>query len=157
MALYYWTLYILGSISTCSCYIWRVSKEQTMHRQHRGSSRDIGYFRCRDYCWFSACQSFSRDYIETGLIPIGALGITMTLFLIPLFSSLTLLAILFFFYGLFSGFLIVPLNTLIQFASPKRIMGKVLAGNNFMQNVSMFIFFVLTSFCLLYTSPSPRD
>ena len=88
---------------------------------------------------------FSRHYIETGLIPIGALGITITLFLIPMFSSLTLLGILFFLYGLFSGMLIVPLNTLIQFATPKRIMGKVLAGNNFMQNISMFIFLIVTS------------
>jgi len=87
----------------------------------------------------------SHHYIETGLIPIGALGITVTLFLIPMFNSLVFLGILFFFYGLFSGFLIVPLNTLIQFATPKRIMGKVLAGNNFMQNLSMFIFLIITS------------
>ena len=88
---------------------------------------------------------FSRDYIETGLIPIGALGMTVTLFLIPMFDSLTLLGFLFFLYGLFSGFLIVPLNTLIQFATPKRIMGKVLAGNNFVQNLFMFVFLIVTS------------
>ena len=88
---------------------------------------------------------FSHDYIETGFIPIGALGITITLFLMPIFSSLTILSILFFFYGLFSGFLIVPLNTLIQFATPKRIMGKILAGNNFIQNIAMFIFLIITS------------
>lgn len=87
----------------------------------------------------------SRHYIETGIIPIGALGITLSLFFIPLFESLTALGILFFFYGVFSGLFIVPLNTLIQFATPKRMMGKVLAGNNFMQYLSMFFFLVLTT------------
>jgi len=87
----------------------------------------------------------SRRYIETGIIPIGALGVTVSLFFIPLFDSLTALSVLFFLYGLFSGLFIVPLNTLIQFATPKRMMGKVLAGNNFMQYLSMFAFLVLTT------------
>ena len=88
---------------------------------------------------------FSRNYIETGIIPVGALGITVTLFCIPMLDSVMSLGVLFFFYGLFSGLLIVPLNTLIQFVTPKRMMGKVLAGNNFIQNVVMFGFLLLTT------------
>ena len=87
----------------------------------------------------------SRHYIETGIIPIGALGVTVSLFFIPLLDSLPTLGLLFFFYGLFSGLFIVPLNTLIQFATPKRMMGKVLAGNNFMQYLTMFAFLLLTT------------
>jgi acyl-[acyl-carrier-protein]-phospholipid O-acyltransferase/long-chain-fatty-acid--[acyl-carrier-protein] ligase len=87
----------------------------------------------------------SRKYIETGIIPIGALGITISLFFISSLNSLVALGILFFFYGFFSGLFIVPLNTLIQFATPTRMMGKVLAGSNFMQNVSMFIFLILSA------------
>ena len=87
----------------------------------------------------------SRKYIETGVIPIGALGIAVSLFFIPMFESVTALGILFFFYGVFSGLFIVPLNTLIQFATPKRMMGKVLAGNNFMQYLVMFFFLLLTT------------
>jgi len=87
----------------------------------------------------------SRKYIETGVIPIGALGIAISLFFIPMFESVTALGILFFFYGVFSGLFIVPLNTLIQFATPKRMMGKVLAGNNFMQYLVMFFFLLLTT------------
>jgi acyl-[acyl-carrier-protein]-phospholipid O-acyltransferase/long-chain-fatty-acid--[acyl-carrier-protein] ligase len=87
----------------------------------------------------------SRKYIETGVIPIGALGIAVSLFFIPMFESVTTLGILFFFYGVFSGLFIVPLNTLIQFATPKRMMGKVLAGNNFMQYLVMFFFLLLTT------------
>ncbi len=87
----------------------------------------------------------SRRYIETGIIPIGALGIAVSLFFITKMESLWGLGIFFFLYGFFSGLFIVPLNTLIQFATPKRMMGKVLAGNNFMQNLSMFFFLILVT------------
>ena len=87
----------------------------------------------------------SRRYIETGTIPLGALGITLSLFLVTTFDSLYALGVLFFFYGFFSGLFIVPLNTLIQFATPKRMMGKILAGSNFMQNVSMFFFLMVAA------------
>jgi len=88
----------------------------------------------------------SRKYIETGIIPIGAFGIALSLFFISTLNSLVAFSILLFFYGFFSGLFIVPLNTLIQFATPKRVMGKVLAGSNFMQNISMFIFLILSAF-----------
>jgi acyl-[acyl-carrier-protein]-phospholipid O-acyltransferase/long-chain-fatty-acid--[acyl-carrier-protein] ligase len=87
----------------------------------------------------------SRCYIETGIIPIGALGIAVSLFFISSIESLMGLGILFFFYGFFSGLFIVPLNTLIQFATPKRMMGKTLAGNNFVQYLTMFFFLVLVT------------
>jgi acyl-[acyl-carrier-protein]-phospholipid O-acyltransferase/long-chain-fatty-acid--[acyl-carrier-protein] ligase len=44
-----------------------------------------------------------------------------------------------------AGLFMVPLNAMIQFATPTPILGKVLAGNNFMQNVSMFGFLILTA------------
>ncbi|MCK4441239.1 MAG: 1-acyl-sn-glycerol-3-phosphate acyltransferase, partial [Sulfurovaceae bacterium] len=87
----------------------------------------------------------SMRYIETGIIPIGALGIALSLFSISHLNSLEALGVVFFFYGFFSGIFIVPLNTLIQFATPTPILGKVLAGSNFMQNVSMFIFLLLSA------------
>jgi len=88
---------------------------------------------------------FSKESIELGFIPLGALGITLTLFLIPTLHSLILFGILFFIYGLFSGFFIVPLNSLIQYVTPQRMMGKILAGNNFMQYLFMFGFLLLTT------------
>ena len=39
----------------------------------------------------------------------------------------------------------IAFNALIQFSAPHQILGKVLAGNNFMQNVSMFLFLILTA------------
>ncbi|HFD14191.1 MAG TPA: acyl-[ACP]--phospholipid O-acyltransferase, partial [Epsilonproteobacteria bacterium] len=50
-----------------------------------------------------------------------------------------------FLFGFSAGLFIVPLNAMIQFASPSKILGKILAGNNFMQNLSMFGFLILTA------------
>jgi acyl-[acyl-carrier-protein]-phospholipid O-acyltransferase/long-chain-fatty-acid--[acyl-carrier-protein] ligase len=87
----------------------------------------------------------SRNYIETGVIPLGALGIAIVLYLIPSLTSLYSMGVALFLFGFGAGFLIVPLNALIQFATPSPILGKVLAGNNFMQNLSMFTFLILTA------------
>ena len=86
----------------------------------------------------------SRNYIEKGIIPIGLFGLSLSLLLIPHLTSIISFGVSFFFYGFFSGVFIVPINSLIQFYTPKEIMGKVLAGNNFMQNLSMFIFLLIS-------------
>jgi len=87
----------------------------------------------------------SKRFIEIGIIPLGALGITITLFLIPTLTNLKLLALDLFMFGFFAGLVIVPLNALIQFFTPNEELGTVLAGNNFMQNVFMFAFLVITA------------
>ncbi len=87
----------------------------------------------------------SKNYIETGIIPLGALGVTVALFTMPTLSSLWALGSTLFLFGFSAGLFIVPLNALIQFSTPSAILGKILAGNNFMQNVSMFMFLILTA------------
>ena len=87
----------------------------------------------------------SRNYIETGIIPLGALGVTIALFMLPTLSTLWALGATLFLFGFSAGLFIVPLNAMIQFATPSAILGKILAGNNFMQNLSMFGFLVLTA------------
>ena len=87
----------------------------------------------------------SKNYIETGIIPIGAMGIAFSLYLIPSLESLYALGIALFVFGFFAGLFIVPLNALIQFATPTPELGKVLAGNNFVQNIFMFAFLLLTA------------
>ncbi len=87
----------------------------------------------------------SRNYIEMGAVPIGVFGILLTLISIPFSDSLAIIGGLFFLYGFFSGLLIVPLNSLIQFATPKGVLGKVLAGNNLMQNIFMLGFLVISA------------
>jgi len=86
----------------------------------------------------------SRDYIETGLIPLGAIGFVFMLFLLPQLRSTLLLTIDLLALGFFGGMLIVPLNALIQFHAEERHLGTVLAGNNWVQNIVMLTFLGVT-------------
>jgi len=87
----------------------------------------------------------SRHYIETGIIPLGAFGVAISIYSIPSLTSLYSLGTALFLFGFFAGLFMVPLNSLIQFSTPSNVLGKVLAGNNFMQNLSMFSFLILTA------------
>ena len=89
--------------------------------------------------------SFSKHYINTGLVAIGSIGITIIVFLVPFISSMGLMAFMFMLFGIFSGLLMVPLNAHIQFLSPNVHLGTVLAGSNFIQNIFMFSFLMLTT------------
>lgn len=88
---------------------------------------------------------YSKHYIETGLIPLGALLLSVALVFTPFLSSLFTYGIAFFVFGLGGAILIVPLNSLIQFHSKKEELGSILAGNNFIQNIGMFAFLVIAS------------
>ena len=90
--------------------------------------------------------SFSKYFINTGLVAIGSIGITVVVLFVPSSSSIAAMAILFPLFGLFSGFIMVPLNARIQFLSPRVHLGTILAGNNFIQNIFMFSFLMLTTF-----------
>ena len=86
----------------------------------------------------------SRNYIETGLIPVGALGVASCLFILPQLGSVPTHALNILLLGMLSGLFIIPLNALIQFHAGERILGRVLAGNSLIQNVVMLIFLGLT-------------
>ncbi|MEH6626131.1 MAG: acyl-[ACP]--phospholipid O-acyltransferase [Motiliproteus sp.] len=86
----------------------------------------------------------SQHHIETGLIPLGAIGIVISLLLLPQFEHSLLLALCFIGLGLSGGLFIVPLNALIQFHAPNRQLGTILAGNNWIQNLVMLAFLALT-------------
>jgi len=92
----------------------------------------------------------SRGHIETGLIPLGALGIVTALLLIPYATSATLLGLLFIGLGTAGGLFIVPLNALIQFHARDDQLGAILAGNNWVQNVVMLGFLSLTALFAIY-------
>jgi len=89
--------------------------------------------------------SFSKYYINTGLVAIGSFGITLIVFLVPLSTSMGVIAFMFMLFGIFSGFVLVPLNAHIQFLSPSVHLGTILAGSNYIQNIFMFSFLLLTT------------
>jgi len=89
---------------------------------------------------------FSQYYVNSGIATLGAVGITLVVFLIPFSTSMLLLAFLFLLFGVFAGMIMVPLNALIQLLSPRVHLGTVLAGSNFVQNIFMFTFLIVTTF-----------
>ncbi len=91
----------------------------------------------------------SEKYIETGLIPIGAIGIAITIYAITKTSDIYLLGFEFLIFGIFGGFLIVVLNALIQYRAKAHELGRVMATSNFVQNWFMLIFLALTMFSAL--------
>ncbi len=87
---------------------------------------------------------WSRGYIETGLIPVGTLGIAAALFLLPGLPTITAHAVNFLALGMLGGFVLVPLNSLVQFNGGREGLGRVLAASNFIQNIVMLAFLGLT-------------
>lgn len=89
--------------------------------------------------------NFSKYYINIGLSALGAAGIMVVVFSIAFTTSVVFLSLEFILFGLFSGLLMVSLNSKIQYLSPNVHLGTILAGNNFIQTVFMFVFLMLTT------------
>lgn len=94
--------------------------------------------------------NLSKYFINLGLVSIGAFGLTTIVFFVPFVHSLALMAIMFTLFGIFSGFMMVPLNARIQILSSRVHLGTILAGNNFIQNIFMFVFLSLTTVFAYY-------
>ena len=86
----------------------------------------------------------SKLHIELGIVPLGALGIFLSLLFFAFASTITTMMIASISFGFFGGLFIVPLNATIQFFAKPSQMGVILAGNNFIQNILMFMFLSLT-------------
>ncbi|MDR1007300.1 MAG: acyl-[ACP]--phospholipid O-acyltransferase [Campylobacteraceae bacterium] len=87
---------------------------------------------------------YSKRHIELGIIPIGALGIFAALFGMTFAQHAFSMGIFSLIFGFFGGLFIVPLNSVIQYFSSDSQIGKILAGNNFIQNCVMVLFLCLT-------------
>ena len=96
----------------------------------------------------------SSHYIETALIPIGSLGIVISLFFLSHVGTTSALIITILGFGFFGGLFIIPLNALIQFRCHADELGIVLAGNNWVQNVAMLGFLMLTALFALFAISS---
>ena len=80
----------------------------------------------------------SDHKVELGLVPMGALGLSIFSILLGLVSySYPLVLVVMFLLGFSCGFYIVPLNTLIQHNSPADRRGQVLATNNILTFLSI--------------------
>lgn len=86
----------------------------------------------------------SDHHIEHGIVPIGAFGIFLSLFFLSLAPTPLTMMLCSFTFGFSGGWFIVPLNATIQFFAPQNSSGKIMAGNNFVQNIAMVTFLVLS-------------
>lgn len=83
-------------------------------------------------------------HIRTQLIGWGGAGMLLMLFIIPQLHSTLTFALAILLFGVFGGLFIIPLNALIQRHAPLTALGKILAGNNLIQNIVMLS-------CLFFT------
>ena len=59
--------------------------------------------------------------------------------------------------GVLGGFFLVPLNALIQFNAGEQGLGRVLAANNFIQNIWMLAFLGITVAAAYVGAEAPMD
>lgn len=83
-------------------------------------------------CGAFLCGRLSGRNVELGLVPLGAVGLTLSCVALFFFRSLGPVCVWIFLIGLSSGLFIVPLNSFIQYRSPRHQLGENLAANNFL-------------------------
>ncbi|SHJ40662.1 acyl-[acyl-carrier-protein]-phospholipid O-acyltransferase / long-chain-fatty-acid--[acyl-carrier-protein] ligase [Fibrobacter sp. UWP2] len=98
----------------------------------------------------------SKDFIETGFIPLGMIGMSICLFLIPFTVHPVTLIIFYSAIGLFGGLVLVPVNALLQYNTRPNNSGWVLAFANMIQALVLVLFLFIYSAMVHYTS-LPRE
>lgn len=86
----------------------------------------------------------SYHHIELGLVPIGAMGLSVALFMFAYVVEIPYMLLSSLLFGFFGGLFIVPLNAMVQFFSTDTEMGTTMAGNNFIQNIVMITLLMLS-------------
>ena len=98
----------------------------------------------------------SRDFIETGFIPMGMIGVSVCMFLVPFFVHPFALVVLYTLTGLFGGLFLVPVNALLQYNTRPNNSGSVLALANMIQAIVLIVFLFLFSAFVRYTDIEPQ-
>ncbi|MEA3491795.1 MAG: acyl-[ACP]--phospholipid O-acyltransferase [Campylobacterota bacterium] len=87
---------------------------------------------------------WSKQHIELGIVPLGAFGIFASLILFGFSTHIVTMGVSSIAFGFFGGLFIVPLNASIQYFAKSSQLGMILAGNNFIQNIIMILFLLLS-------------
>lgn len=86
-----------------------------------------------------AAGHLSRDTIEPGLVPIGALGMGLSAIVLGCTRSFAAAATALMLVGFFGGLFVVPLNAMLQGQSDPREIGRVMATNNVLNMVAILL------------------
>ncbi|HEX7230863.1 MAG TPA: acyl-[ACP]--phospholipid O-acyltransferase [Candidatus Binatia bacterium] len=82
----------------------------------------------------------SGDYIELGLVPLGSIGMAICLALVAFSShSHTYACVALVLLGFAAGLFAVPLNAFLQQRSGKEEKGQLIATNNFVNTIGIFL------------------
>ncbi|MCQ2099597.1 acyl-[acyl-carrier-protein]-phospholipid O-acyltransferase / long-chain-fatty-acid--[acyl-carrier-protein] ligase [Fibrobacter sp. UWH9] len=98
----------------------------------------------------------SRDFIETGFIPLGMFGVSICMFLVPFMVNPFALVVLYSLTGLFGGLFLVPVNALLQYNTRPNNSGSVLALSNMIQSIVLIGFLFVFSYLVRYTDILPQ-
>lgn len=98
----------------------------------------------------------SKDFIETGFIPLGMAGASICMFLIPFMVHPVALSILYSAIGIFGGMFLVPVNALLQYNTRPNNSGWVLALANLIQALVLVVFLFVYSTMVRYTDIQPQ-
>jgi acyl-[acyl-carrier-protein]-phospholipid O-acyltransferase/long-chain-fatty-acid--[acyl-carrier-protein] ligase len=90
-------------------------------------------------------QRLSTTHIETGLIPVGALGIMASIIVLGWQSSATLQAALLLFLGIMGGLFVAPLQALLRYHVPEGQLPKATPVDHLSQSVVMLGFVGITA------------
>lgn len=85
----------------------------------------------------------SSEYIETGLLPLGAIGAGASLVLLGFLAHTPLREVLFFVLGLSGGVFVVPLHALCLYNTRSHNAGSVVATVFFVRGVAASVFLLL--------------
>ena len=89
-------------------------------------------------------KRISKNYIEMSIVPIGALGAGLSLYMMPFVQNEWGFGLALFIFGVFSGLFSSPLASTIQFITPSKSLMRVLSGCHLIQNVTVLLFLILT-------------
>ena len=98
----------------------------------------------------------SRDFIETGFVPLGMFGASICMFLIPFVVHPVGLSVVYTLIGFFGGMFLVPVNALLQYNTRPNNSGWVIALANMIQALVLVAFLFLYSTLVRYTSIRPQ-
>ena len=87
-----------------------------------------------------------KNRIQMGIVPVGSFGLFLSLLVIVNLNDLYMMGVMFFFYGISTSLIVVPLNSIIQFNSSRIHLGRILATSNFYQNMMMLTALFVVAF-----------
>ena len=100
---------------------------------------------------------FSKDFIESGFVPLGMIGVSVCMFLVPFMVHPVALVLLYSLTGFFGGLILVPVNALLQYNTRPNNSGSVIALANMIQAIVLVVFLFVFTMMVRSTDLRPQS